>query len=86
MTHEYEKSTYQGNEHRSQHNVCLGKVAYLDWTHAKKIAKKIRRNQSARAMVYRCRFCRGIHVGNNTSSNKDKKSFRTSSSKGRKDS
>ncbi len=86
MSHHYDLSTYQGNEQRSQHNACLGKVAYLDWDHAKKIAKKIRRNRSARAMVYRCRFCRGIHVGNNPISNEDKKSFRTSSSKGRKDS
>lgn len=42
---------------------CAGKESFSDMKTARKVAKRRRRVRDMTGDAYRCRFCRGIHIG-----------------------
>ena len=45
---------------------CDGKTAFLSWDHAKRAMGRARFDEKhgrSEMKIYRCRFCRGWHIG-----------------------
>lgn len=42
---------------------CKGKIPYLTWDEAARVAKRLQRYRSEFTKPYRCKFCSGWHTG-----------------------
>lgn len=53
------------------HRSCEGKTRFDSMPRARKVAARLSARHDSRAQAYRCRFCRGFHVGTNDGKRSD---------------
>lgn len=53
------------------HRSCEGKKRFESMPMARKIAKQLSRRKGVSALTYRCRICRGFHVGTHDRKRRD---------------
>lgn len=52
------------NDHIKQ--VCLGKIKHKSWLSAEYTLNKMRRTKDSHLLeIYRCPFCKDLHIGHN---------------------